>query len=104
EEQEVGSRAQNFLTEADEIVGKVLSRSLSIGAPLWRTMLKTPVLMKAGAPVTILSRVNGVEVKMDGLALEAGRAGDIIRVKNTASRKVLRGRVIDEVTVEIVHN
>ena len=104
EEQEVGSRAQNFLTEADEIVGKVLSRSLSIGAPLWRTMLKTPVLLKAGAPVTIISRVNGVEVKMDGLALEAGRAGDIIRVKNTASRKVLRGRVLDEVTVEIVHN
>ena len=102
EEQEVGARAQNFLTEADEIVGKVLSRSLSVGAPLWRTMLKTPDILKAGAPVTLVSRVNGVEVKIDGVALEAGHAGDVIRVKNTASRKVLRGRIVDESTVEIV--
>ena len=65
-------------------------------------MLKTPDILKAGAPVTIVSRVNGVEVKMDGVALEAGHAGDIIKVKNTASRKVLRGRIVDEVTVEIL--
>ena len=102
EEQEVGARAQNYLTKTDEIVGKVLSRSLSVGAPLWRTMLKTPNILKAGAPVTLVSRVNGVEVKIDGVALEAGHAGDIIRVKNTTSRKVLRGRIVDESTVEIV--
>lgn len=102
EEQEIGSRGQSFLTEQDEIVGKVLSRPLSIGAPLLRTMLRTPDIVKAGAPVTLISRVNGVEVKIDGLALEAGHAGDIIKVKNTASRKVLRGRIVDEVTVEIL--
>ncbi len=102
EEQEIGSRGQNFLTEKDEIVGKVLARSLSVGSPLWRTMLKTPPVLKAGAPVTVVSRVNGVEVKVDGIALEAGRVGDLIRVKNTASRKILRGRVLDESTVEIV--
>ena len=103
EEQEVGARGKNFLTETDEIVGKVLSRSLSIGAPLWRTLLKTPDILKAGSPVTLISRVNGVEVKIDGVALEAGPAGKIIRVRNTASRKVLRGRILDEATVEIVH-
>lgn len=104
EEQEIGSRSKNFLTEQDEIVGKVLSRSVAIGAPLWRTMLKMPDIMKAGAPVTLISRVNGVEVKIDGVALEAGHAGEIIRVRNTASRKVLRGRILDEATVEIVHS
>lgn len=104
EEQEVGARSKNFLTEQDEIVGKTLSRSLGIGAPLSRTMLKTPDILKAGAPVTLLSRVNGVEVKIDGVALEAGHAGEVIRVRNAASRKVLRGRILDEATVEIVHS
>ena len=104
EEQEVGTRGKNFLTEQDEIVGKVLSRSVSIGAPLWRTMLKLPDIIKAGAPVTLISRVNGVEVKIDGVALEAGHAGEVIRVRNTSSRKVLRGRIVDEATVEIVHS
>ena len=102
EGQEIGSRGKNFLTEQGESVGPGLSRSLSVGAPLWRTMLKTPDILKAGAPVTIVSRVNGVEVKMDGVALEAGHAGDIIRVKNNSSRKIIRGRIVDEFTVEIV--
>ena len=104
EEQEVGARGKNFLTEKDEIAGKVLSRSLSVGAPLLRPFLKTPDILKAGAPVTLVSRVNGVEVKIDGVALEAGSAGKLIRVRNTASKKVLRGRIVDEVTVEIVHS
>ncbi len=104
DEQEVGARGQNFLTEQDEIVGKVLSRSVSIGSPLLRTLLKTPNILKAGAPVTLISRVNGVAVKIDGIALEAGHVGDIIRVKNATSKKVLRGRIVDAATVEIVHN
>ena len=103
EEQELGSRGKNFLTDGNEIVGKTLSRPLAIGTPILRSMLKTPDLLKAGAPVTLISRLNGVEVKMDGIALEAGGAGKIIRVRNNASRKVLRGRIIDEFTVEIVH-
>ena len=103
EEQELGSRGKNFVTDGAELVGKTLSRPLAIGTPILRTMLKTPDLLKAGAPVTLVSRLNGVEVKMDGVALEAGGAGKIIRVRNTASRKVLRGRIVDEYTVEIVH-
>ena len=103
EEQELGSRGKNYLTDGTEIVGKTLSRPLAIGTPIQRSMLKTPDLLKAGAPVTLISRLNGVEVKMDGIALEAGGAGKIIRVRNTTSRKVLRGRIIDEFTVEIVH-
>jgi flagella basal body P-ring formation protein FlgA len=67
-------------------------------------MLKLPDIIKAGAPVTLISRVNGVEVKIDGVALEAGHAGEVIRVRNTSSRKVLRGRIVDEATVEIVHS
>ena len=102
EEQEIGARGKNFLTERDEIVGKVLSRSVGIGSPIWKSMLRTPDILKAGAPVTLVSRVNGVEVKMDGIALEAGPEGKVIRVKNATSKKVLRGRILDASTVEII--
>lgn len=102
EEQEVGARGKSFLNDQGEIVGKMLSRSLSAGAPILRTMLKIPDILKAGSPVTLVSRVNGVEVKMDGIALEAGSEGKVIRVKNATSKKVLRGRIVDEFTVEIV--
>ncbi len=70
--------------------------------PILRAMLKMPDILQAGSPVTLISKVNGVEVKMEGVALEPGHEGEIIRVMNTASRKILRGRILDEFTVEIV--
>ncbi len=102
EEQEVGTRGAKFLGEDDVITGKILSRSLSIGMPILRAMLKLPDIVQSGSPVTMISRVNGVEVQMEGRALEAGHEGEIIRVKNIASNKILRGRIVDEFTVEIV--
>jgi flagella basal body P-ring formation protein FlgA len=35
-------------------------------------------------------------------ALEDGKLGSVIRVENTGSQKVLRARVVDEMTVEAV--
>ena len=102
EEQEVGTKGAKFMGENDVLVGKVLSRSLSIGMPILRTMLKLPDIVQPGSPVTLISKQNGVAVKMEGVALEAGHEGEVIRVRNTASRKILRGRILDEFTVEIV--
>ena len=102
EEQEVGTKGAKFMGENDVLVGKVLSRSLSIGMPILRAMLKLPDIVQPGSPVTLISKQNGVAVKMEGVALEAGHEGEVIRVRNTASRKILRGRILDEFTVEIV--
>ena len=102
EEQEVGTRGAKYLGENDVIVGKVISRPISIGMPILRAMLKLPDILQAGSPVTLISKMNGVEVRMEGVALESGHEGEIIRVKNSASKKILRGRIVDEFTVEIV--
>ncbi len=102
EEQEVGTRGAKYLGEDDQITGMILSRSLSIGMPILRAMLKLPDIVQLGSPVTLVSRFNGVEVRMEGFALEAGHEGEIIRVKNAETKKILRGRIIDGFTVEIV--
>lgn len=102
EEQEIGTRERKFLLRGDEIEGKVVSRPISIGMAIPRAMLRAPVVLEAGAPVTLISRSNGVEVKMEGEALSSGREGEVIRVRNKSSRRVLNGRVLDAATVEIV--
>ena len=102
EEQELGARGQRFLTDAAELTGKVISRPLAAGMPILRSMLKVPVIIEAGASVTLISRRSGIEVKTEGVALEPGREGAIIRVRNETSRRVVRGRVLDAFTVEIV--
>lgn len=100
EEQEIGAASDKYYTDIAEAVGLVSSRRLSPGQPILRTMVKKPQIIKSGDLITIVAHVNGVEVKMEGMALQPGREGEFIRVRNTLSRKVLRVKVIDEATAE----
>ncbi len=58
--------------------------------------------VKSQHPVKIVFRVNGLEVSAKGTALVSGRIGQVIRVRNDASQKVLSARVIDSQTVEVI--
>ena len=102
EEQEIGTKEQRYFFDAADLVGQVITRGLAAGQPILRALVKKPVLIEAGAPVTIVANVNGVEVKTEGVALEPGREGDVIRARNLASRRVVRVRVLDAATVEVL--
>lgn len=101
EEQEIGASGDKYYTDPAEVVGLVSSRRLSPGQPILRTMAKKPQIIKGGDIVVIVAHVNGVEVKMEGVALGSGREGESIRVRNSTSRKIIRARVIDASTVEV---
>lgn len=101
EEREITKVRGRCLTEKSEAVGCVVSRMVQEGAVLSENILKEPLVITSGAPVTIVSHYNGVEVRVAGVALGRGRVGQKIRVKNVASRKVLMATVVDDSTVEI---
>ena len=69
---------------------------------LTQSMLQNPIIMQAGIPISIVANVNGVNIKTEGVTLQRGRKDDIIRVRNTRSAKVLRAKVLDAATVEVV--
>ena len=102
EEREIGTKGKRFYTSIEDVLGKVIARPVSIGRALERSMVKAKVILQPGTLVTIVASVNGVEVKMEGTTLQPGREGDIIRVRNNSSRKILRAKVIDESTVEVL--
>jgi flagella basal body P-ring formation protein FlgA len=52
-------------------------------------------LIEKGHPVAITFQNSVVEVAMPGKALEGGQRGDLIQVRNTASGRILRGRVVE---------
>lgn len=101
EEQEIGASGDKYYTDPNEVVGLVSSRRLSPGQPILRAMAKKPQIIRGGDIVVIVAHVNGVEVRMEGVALGAGREGEAIRVRNSTSRKIIRARVIDAGTVEV---
>lgn len=103
EEREVGIRSGRFIGDEAEILGRIVSRPVNAGTPILRSMLRQPVVVEPGSPVKLIAKIGGVEVRMDGIALQSGRIGESIRVRNTESKKVLRGRVIDAKNVEILN-
>lgn len=84
----------------EEAAGQSSSRSLRSGQPLHARWLAAPLLVRRGDSVTIVARHGGIEVQAAGEALEPGRQGQIVRVRNASSGKLIRARVVDSGVVE----
>lgn len=61
--------------------------------PLRRRQLQPPQWVKRGDAVSIVARQDGIEVTSAGEALANGRQGEVIRVRNTSSNKIINARV-----------
>ncbi|WIW71014.1 flagellar basal body P-ring formation chaperone FlgA [Anaerosinus gibii] len=90
-----------YLTNTNDAVGLVARRNINIGVPITKSLLDKEILIKRSDMINLLSKVNGVEIVVPGMAMQNGRVGDRIRVKNTLSNKIVMGRVIDEKTVQV---
>jgi flagella basal body P-ring formation protein FlgA len=77
----------------DDVIGKKLKKDLPAGTVLTSQTLDAPVLLERGEIVTIMAESKRLLVQTKGQALEKGRLGDIIRVKNITSGKQLMGRI-----------
>lgn len=98
---DVSDLSPGYLTDVSRAVGLEIKRAAGKGAVLTRSMLAKPLLIERLAQVYIVSRQNGVEIRTEGQALQDGREGELIRVKNLRSARVVTGRVVDEETVEV---
>lgn len=86
---------------ADEAVGLSLRRAMSESAPLLREMLFRPMLVERGRQVVLKVEGSGITLTAAGTALEAGAAGDRIRVINALSRAILVGQISGNGQVQI---
>ena len=102
EEREIESKADVYLANSSEVMGRVPAHVIREGTPITARMLQSPFVMEPGTKITLVANHNGIQVRVEGVAMQRGRIGKIIRVRNAASRKVLRGEVVDATTVEIL--
>lgn len=83
-----GLRA-GYSTELQTWVGQSLTQATQPGAVLYRQIAKQPVLVKRGQRLDLLVDSPGVTIRMAGQALDEGRKGDRIKVKNLSSNRIL---------------
>ncbi|MEG3192946.1 flagellar basal body P-ring formation chaperone FlgA [Lysobacter sp. D1-1-M9] len=84
-----------------QLIGRLPRLSLPRGAALTEADLATGALLRRGDPVVLVSRAGGVEVRVAGRALGKATPGGTVSVENIGSRRVVRGRLIEEGVVEV---
>lgn len=80
-----------YFTEANNIVGKILTRALPQGTAFSPKFVKPPLLVRRGDNVTILASVRGLQVRGKGKALKDAALGERVTVRNMRSKRIIQG-------------
>ena len=90
------SVGNGFFESFDKLVGRKINQNLSKGQVIKIRHLEENFMVSEGQSIIIFSDLYGVNVRMQGNALENGHFNELIKVKNISSGKIVQGRVINE--------
>jgi len=96
-----GNRYGDLITDEADLIGKTPRRRLSVNQPLRERDVHRPRLVEKGSIVRIVLQTSRMTLSTQGKALDEGARGDIIRVANTRSHKIIEGVVTAPDTVDV---
>jgi flagella basal body P-ring formation protein FlgA len=79
---------------AFEIGGFVLRRNIGTGDPLTWDDLSKPILVRSGERVTLKAASVAMQLSTQARAEQNGRLGDVIRVRNLSSARIVNAKVV----------
>jgi flagella basal body P-ring formation protein FlgA len=88
-------------TRIETLDGKVARRTLLPGRYINAAALRQPFLVDKGAAVVLTFTAGGLSISASAVSLEAGSPGDMVKVRNVDSGKVVSGTVMDDGTVQV---
>lgn len=80
--------------DKSELIGKQVSRPLQMGKPIFQSDILREVAVRRGQEVKAILSNDFFEVTSQALAEDQGYIGDVIKVRNPDTKKVLSGRII----------
>ncbi len=90
------SVGKGFFENFDRLVGREINQNLSKGQVIKTRHLKENFMVSEGQSVIIFSNLYGINVRMEGNALQNGHFNELIKVENISSGKIIQGKVINE--------
>jgi flagellar basal body P-ring formation protein FlgA len=93
EERDVTRLGYGYIENLEQVAGRSLARAVASGSVLSPGMLGGRRMVRAGDHVEMLARLDGIEVRADGVALGSGDNGARLRVRNESSGKVVDAMV-----------
>ncbi|TLM79958.1 flagellar basal body P-ring formation chaperone FlgA [Microbulbifer harenosus] len=89
---DISALPRGVLRQLQDIVGLVASRPLRKGSPLLQHQLSKRPLVARRQSVTLVASGEGFRIAREGLAMDEGAMGDLVRVK-LEDRQVISGEV-----------
>lgn len=93
EEREVTRLHSGYFKQADNVVGAIARFSLSGNRVIKPGNVLPPTLVTRGEKVVIHANARGISIRASGVALSDGALGEVVRVKNSQTKRIIEGRV-----------
>ena len=93
---------RGVIVDINELIGKSPKRWLRAGIPVRAANVQPPILVPKGSLVTIYLKAPRMMLTAQGKALENGSDGDVIRINNTQSNKVIEAEVTGAAKVAVL--
>jgi flagella basal body P-ring formation protein FlgA len=86
----------------DDVVGLKARRAIARGEALTSAVVMMPPAVRSGQKVTVKISVGRIEVTGVAVASGSGQAGDVIRVMQPRSRRLVKARILGPGAVEVI--
>ncbi len=87
--------------DTGQVAGMAAKQSIKAGDPVLSRYIELPILVERGKDVTAVVMITGLDISITMQALDNGRMGDSVRLKNKSSGAIVTGEVIGNRLVEI---
>jgi len=91
EQRDSSTLPAGYITDPNQILGKVLSRPVGVGNVILPAAAQTPRIIRRGDRVALVIQSGVLMVRSSGVALSDAGLGERITVRNDSSRRVVEG-------------
>lgn len=91
----------NTILNADDIMGQRTKRNIAVNSVLRSDQIEMPPLVKRGDMVQAVATSSSFKVSVQAMVKENGGKGEMIRVLNLRSKKIIYAQVINAQTVSV---
>lgn len=93
---------QGYFTDKQQLIGLISKQNIPPNSPLNPYNIELAKLIHKGEQVAIIATDNLLTISMDGIALSEGVLGDLIKVKNKSSHKIVEAQISGKKQVKII--
>ena len=93
--------AKDGVPRAEEVEGQLAGRLLQINQPIFKSDYRKELAINRGQLIRAVSGNESFEITSQAIAEEQGYVGDIIKIKNSESQKVLSGQIVEKGVVKV---